>query len=63
MCRFLIVEMTCPPLVVAEQEAEGAAKAAAEDMAGSKPGTAYSVYQLVGSAVVEPKVVWSGAKA
>lgn len=68
MCKYIIVERLTnrseaeTDSVVGDYEAEGAAKAAAEEMAENNRICRYEVYQLVGQAALVSKVVWTGAK-
>jgi len=71
MCRFIIIErLNVTPSeqqadihqIVGEHEAEGQAKAGAEELAELRPASRFEVYQLTGSAALEPRVQWRAAK-
>lgn len=62
MCRFIIVENDTDRKIVDTAESDGDAKAKAEAAADDNHGTTYEVYQIVGSARTEPRVVWKGAR-
>lgn len=61
MCRYIIVEADCDRVIIDTAEAEGEAKAKAEAAAEDNHGTRFEVYQIIGSARTEPRVVWKGA--
>lgn len=58
--RFIIMGMRHND-VVAEAVSEDAAKAQANKLAEGKPDEAFAVYQRIGIAKVEPKVVWKAS--
>jgi len=71
MCRFIIVErlrgepsidQANIPVMVGEHEAEGTARAAAEELAELRPESRFDVFQHIGGAVLEPRVQWRAAK-
>lgn len=68
MCRFIIVERdrnsesAALPLIVGEHEAEGTAREAAEEFAAHRPASRFEVFQLTGSAELNPRVEWKGAR-
>lgn len=47
--------------VQSTHSSEGDAKQSAEAKAAANDGSEYAVYQKIGSAKLEPKVVWKGA--
>lgn len=60
--RFFVVNMETSQ-IVGHDAAEAEAKRHAQEMAGASEGTEFAVYQRVGSASLQPKVVWKGAGA
>lgn len=62
MCRYVIVKRDSTVAVVEEHDVEETAKRNAQELAELAPGVAFEVYQIIGTAILEPKVVWKGAK-
>lgn len=62
MCRYIIVRRDSAAAVVEEHDVEEVAKLNAQELAQLDQGTAFEVYQIIGTAILEPKVVWKGAK-
>lgn len=61
MCRYVIVRAENSREIVASAEAEGEAREKASDLAADEPETSFEVYQIIGTARTEPRVVWKGA--
>ena len=63
--RFLVVDISDGGTleVCAEAPSPEAARAEAEKLAADTEGHTFGVYQKIGTARLEPKVVWKGAVA
>ena len=59
--RFVVLEMGDEVKVATTHESEGDAEKTAKELAEGRD-VAYAVYQLFGTAVEKPVVVWTGAK-
>jgi hypothetical protein len=62
MCQYIIIQRGEVSSVVGEHDAEGAARQAAEELAAGAPSVAFEVFQYIGVAREESRVVWKGVK-
>lgn len=63
MCRYVIVRSDISREIVGSAEAEGEAQALAQSLASEEHNTTFEVYQIIGTARTEPRVVWKGVTA
>lgn len=61
MLRYIVVGIDDEMKIVGQYDSEGEAKKTAENMAGKYDGTSFAVYQSIGSAKLEHKILWKGA--
>jgi hypothetical protein len=59
--RYVVVNITGEFKIESVENNEAAAKKKAEALAAENEGTEYAVFQKIGSAKLDPRVVWKGA--